>query len=775
MAEPMKNEGYDYSDAADTAKNTGEDALRGDIDLAKRGRQWYNNAQAQQKAAEASRAAQSAGSTSAGSGAAGTGAANAGAAGSSAGTAGATGAGAGGAGAAGGAAVGGAEGGTGAAGTTVAGATGTGIAAAVGGPITLIIIVILIVVILIATFLSASTTSTPVSNASLTDTTFETYETTDPDTGETVTRLRVSTDTTENQKSLIQAAVDKITEKIKPSYDEAAANAVSNDTIIGLLNNRLTGLSGEDAFYSYGDASDVSKANTYDKDGNQRQFACDLTASDVTYDANSQTGTMDSDYCHITYSIGPGVEDEAQLMIAYAQSVTGLLGQYSSAVRENGAAVIGNDVESTPGYDSDALNAYLEEHSGDGTDISTLEQLYYANYGDEYTSIASDKFAQSLIDDAGTNPFFAAADPAKWVINSTEIQTKYAAKYTVSRLAEGTETIMTKDKNIGSPTYGLYVIPTTVPTSKWVEDETVQTGVWDSADARSSALKDSSDTRYNIKQSYEYLYEIMDASVPIYYDISPYKEDELDNVRAYIIANDWNSESSDATEEEVTEYVNAATNESMTNYWASYVSTYIDFTGIADRLKPYFGEISSETMYTGANRDVISALSYGYDGTYSGPSISIIAGSNGGSGSTDYAVTGDWATIQSYCAQHGLYFMNHQCTDFVRYSVHQMYGIVSHGNGNEVAGYLVSDHPDMFVLSSTPAPGAVISIVHTSDDKSSPGYIYGHTAIVLSVDLDNDSMTIAEGNYGTAHAIVTRTVSISGYYPGLVTYAVPIQ
>lgn len=762
MAEPMENNSNDYGQDAGNSLSNALDTMQQGADLAKQGHDFYNNMKSAQKAADAAKAAQSA--NTAGASAAGGIATGGGAAAGGTVTGGAIGAGAG--------ATGGSTVGTG-------GVVATGTAATTAsGPVLLIIILAVFALLVVAALVSKATTSSAVSNATISNIGYETYETTDPETGETVTRLRPSSEMTENQNNLVSKAVENVKKTIQDSYDDAASHAAADESMMNLLNKRITGLSGDNAFYYAGDADNAPKANTYDKDGNQRSFSCDFTPGDASYNADTQSGTIDSDYCHLTYSVGPSLDDEVQMMVAYAQSVTGLLGQYPSAVRQHGADAIGTDYDAdeTDVFNDDEWMQYVQNSgidASDGSNIAELEQTYYANHGNEYSSIASDKFAKSLIESVGKNPFFTPADPSKWQINSTEVQKKYAAKYTVSHRVEETHTESYFDADPLSTSHG-NLKHKTVTTSKWVEDDTLNTGVWESAEARSDALKNTDDTRYNIKQSYEYLYEIVDASVPIYYDISSYKEGELNNVQDYMLHRYLNESSADS-KSSAEEVINTMAMDSMNTYWASYVGTYIDFAAITERLAPYFGEISADTVYAGADRDAITALAYGYDGTYSGPSISIVAESHGGSGSANYTITGDWATVASYCKQNGLYFMDHQCTDFVRYSAHQMYGIVTHGNGNEVVHYLVTEHPDMFVLSSTPAPGAIISIKRTSDDRSSPGYKYGHTAIVLSVDLDNDRMTTAEGNYGRAHAIVTRTVPISTYYPGLVTYAVPIQ
>lgn len=821
MSEPMKNEGKDYSQETNDLLSHMQEAVQDDVDKVKQGKQLYNDIQNAKKAQQAYEAAQSANAANAvGSvGASNTAIANGGAAiGGSTGAV-STGAGitAGGTGAAGGAAAGAAgttsgvaAGGTSAiagtsgavGGTVVTGTTATGgiLASIANLPVTVIVLIILVIALVFSLIADRAMTSRSVSNASLTTSAFETYETTDPETGETVTRIRLAQSATDKQNTLINTAVENVKNKLESSYDDVVKNAVSNDTIINALNQRMTGISDGNEFFYGGDASNVSKANTNDKDGNPRSFSCDFKASDVSYNASTQSGTVDSDYCHIEYSVGPTLDDNVQLMVAYAQAVNGMLEQYSSEVREKGAGAYSDESQSESTSSPDDEQAVLDYIKSKGTldensDIADLTQQYYAEKGDEYTSIGSDKFAKSLLNDIDADsPFFAPADPSKWTINAVAVQTKYAAKYTVSHLETTTTQETYVDTDPQSLTHGA-LRTRDVTTSKWVDDDTIQTGVWDSAEARDKALKNTSDTRYTINKKYEYLYETMEAGVPIYYDLSSYKNTEIENVRDYIAARYSNSDDDSMSDAVVRDNAASMTVQSMQLYWSTYVTTYIDFTGIQERMRPYFGDsITTDQLFSGADRASVQALSYGYSGIgstafsyesaagsygYSGSSITFSGGSGYLSASESTAM---WNQIHAEMLAMGCHHhtdpSDHWCTTFVHWAILKAYGpsVHSMGNGKEVAAYMASQYSNIFnsQVSDTPAPGAIGSIPKTS---SAEGSGYGHVFYVNAVDLEHDKMWISEET--SAHVsqgiALNREESISKYKSMGTTYAVPLQ
>lgn len=164
---------------------------------------------------------------------------------------------------------------------------------------------------------------------------------------------------------------------------------------------------------------------------------------------------------------------------------------------------------------------------------------------------------------------------------------------------------------------------------------------------------------------------------------------------------------------------------------------------------------------------------YGSSGSYSGTLLGAYAGL-GESGETNISAL-QWAELNAYAKANGIYFKagnrDNWCTNFVKYQTYMMYGVATHGNGNEVVDYLCAEHGDKFVKSSVPAPGAIFSISRTS---SKWGSVAGHTGIVTKVDLDAGKMWISDGNYDSKGSIeYNREYNISDYYYGKIVYAVP--
>ena len=166
---------------------------------------------------------------------------------------------------------------------------------------------------------------------------------------------------------------------------------------------------------------------------------------------------------------------------------------------------------------------------------------------------------------------------------------------------------------------------------------------------------------------------------------------------------------------------------------------------------------------------------YGSSGSYSGTLLGAYAGL-GESGETNINAL-QWKELNAYAKANGLYFQagtpprDNWCTNFVKYQTHMMYGVVTHGNGNQVVDNLCAEHGDKFEKSSVPAPGAVFSISYTS---SQAGRECGHTGIVTKVDLAAGKMWISDGNYDSKGSIeYNREYNISDYYYGKIVYAVP--
>lgn len=84
-----------------------------------------------------------------------------------------------------------------------------------------------------------------------------------------------------------------------------------------------------------------------------------------------------------------------------------------------------------------------------------------------------------------------------------------------------------------------------------------------------------------------------------------------------------------------------------------------------------------------------------------------------------------------------------QCTVFAWYRFWQVYGYSGNpggafGNGKDWAMGVVHYHPDKFILSSTPAPGSIVSFPATA------GNPYGHVGFIEKVD--GDTVWYSDGN-----------------------------
>lgn len=113
-----------------------------------------------------------------------------------------------------------------------------------------------------------------------------------------------------------------------------------------------------------------------------------------------------------------------------------------------------------------------------------------------------------------------------------------------------------------------------------------------------------------------------------------------------------------------------------------------------------------------------------------------------------------------------------QCTWFAWSRFYQVYGYDSgaRGNGATNVDEIVAAHPDKFVKSSTPAPGAVFSVPPYSGWANTQ---YGHVGFIEAVE--GDTLYISEGNYLGTGQIWIHKMSIAEFesnYPGVV-YAVP--
>jgi surface antigen len=108
-----------------------------------------------------------------------------------------------------------------------------------------------------------------------------------------------------------------------------------------------------------------------------------------------------------------------------------------------------------------------------------------------------------------------------------------------------------------------------------------------------------------------------------------------------------------------------------------------------------------------------------------------------------------------------------QCTTFAYWRFLKYYGYPAGatGNGNQWAEQVVAAHPDKFVLSDNPAPGAIYSL-YGGDNSNHVGFVE---------KVEGDYMWISDGNVNNYGIRLNYKMAIAGFNSGYVKYAVPIQ
>ena len=215
-------------------------------------------------------------------------------------------------------------------------------------------------------------------------------------------------------------------------------------------------------------------------------------------------------------------------------------------------------------------------------------------------------------------------------------------------------------------------------------------------------------------------------TIPIYYDLSQYKDEELQDGINYV------EEQTKDSYMESASFVNSLLNEYYNNYYELLKN------GESDNRNTYFQKL--------INDGVIMYV------PISGLSSSFIQGEPGYAGEIqvngmDGTAIQIWNKIGNLRKQGVLstYASRYNCTEFANYWFYCVYGegFVLRGDGNEmVTNLLNSDYgKEHFYQGSSPAPGAIYSI-------GSPNSEHGHVGCVDAVDFENQIITISEGNYG---------------------------
>ena len=215
-------------------------------------------------------------------------------------------------------------------------------------------------------------------------------------------------------------------------------------------------------------------------------------------------------------------------------------------------------------------------------------------------------------------------------------------------------------------------------------------------------------------------------TIPIYYDLSGYKDDELQEGIKYVEKQTKDSYMESAS------FVNSLLNEYYSNYYALLKN------GESDNRNAYFQKLINDgiIMYvpiSGLSSNFIQGEP-GYEGEVT------VSGMDGSSIEI-------WNRIGKLRRQGVLstYAARYNCTEFANYWFYCLYGegFVLSGDGKTMVSNLLNSEygKEHFYLGSSPAPGAIYSIGSAYTE-------FGHVGCVDAVDFKNQTITISEGNYG---------------------------
>ena len=394
-------------------------------------------------------------------------------------------------------------------------------------------------------------------------------------------------------------------------------------------------------------------------------------------DNNDGSYALSNDFCEINVNFTPNLSQITSNVTAYTTAVNGTI----DYLAENKEMFEPED--------------YMFEVDEEGElSLSDYGWEAYNENSNEFNNSGSDEFAQ-VIKENSSSFFVFDEESERWDLNDFYLGTK------------------TKLEDSCSITY-------TNPTTK---------------QSTTSSVSCSSASSYINRPNYTFKKEQIEVKVPcwygnitipIYYDLSSYKDDEITKTIDYVANN------SNLNEFDSSSFVNSLLNDYYNNYYELLRN------GEDDNRNVYFQKLIDDgvIMYV-----PISGLSSrfiqgepGYEGEI------FVSGMNG----TAIQI---WNKI-GQLRRNGTLSTNatrYNCTEFANYWFYCVYGEghVLTGDGHSmVTNLLNSDYgKEHFYLGSSPAPGGIYSIGSSSSK-------YGHVGCVDAVDYENKTITISEGNYG---------------------------
>jgi len=452
-------------------------------------------------------------------------------------------------------------------------------------------------------------------------------------------------------------------------------------------------------------------------------YGCKFNPEDV--DRTSSGGYYYStEGCEISVSFTPSVDIIAPSVSAYASAVNGTLSYYSDDAQDVIPGLIVDENRKPTGYDTESLpDLYSSEEWVEYKGLDERGMPKYVLSGkllkrvekqfkSDLANASSEEFAQNIKKDADT--FFSLeGDLSLWEDNSIAPH-----RFTYYRDA-------------------CYRIKDPVTGDKIHEKVSMR------------ACEIGSDY-YRTEQEPYYVNGYKGSvTIPIYYDLTEYKREELDGVITDLIeceercVFDWEDGQLQGSDKCTEEEAGRAVNNALFTYYQSSLEFFdVDIVEASKYFGGSFGGVAA--------RD--AAISYQSDINW-------------------YAYAGTTAKygsqIANYFWGHALYLRSKSlitgstsnpkegCTFFAQMWLYDVYGINQtngsggSGSGGNFADVLIAHHPDKFEYGRGPTGGGIVSMRYAGSKN-------GHVICIDETDKANNRIVYSEGNYDANGGVKIR-------------------
>lgn len=612
--------------------------------------------------------------------------------------------------------------------------------------------------------------------------------------------LTTSTSSILSTDDMYDKSIEWFTDLLQDDYDNAKKSLV--DSVKTFMEKPLNegGLNCGGTFTKHDDGTIITltyEGETVDFESLKDGLTNDDLSTTEKATLNSQLSTKKKG-CTVTIDSSPSFEDEVEIMVAYITAVNGAISDMGEAVYEEGKLV--SDIEAPVRTE---LNDYeqVTDENGDYDDEETWANYIESN-STKYLGITSTEFK----DDFKAYVNHSTADYYYRGETRTE---NYSAKtipifYGIFNESiwkyqfENNNSIIDFTTLDSEDNYRFNIIPDgqkACANTSENETPTVDTATGDVIQDNQNNSSCTPTYQYKVSNKYIKTYKL---TIPIFYDLSDYRERELNNIYDAYINN--NAE----TEEDDGEYL---TEETVYTYIDDKISTEYQqelfLHNLTQKEQTLRATIDEQLIASG----IYASLS-GVDSSYFiGVNYYTVTGADGWEGTYETTVDGafNWAAyawgdcpdnvsdtgcllngslaLHAYSKklyEQGListYSNSHQCTEIVHTWFYDHHGYdCANGNGKQMAENLVKEHSDSFQFGNSPAPGGIISVSGGTSDATY-GHVFGIDAVF---EKDGELyMQITDGHVlsNPNYTRIMRTVKVSDFRKNYrqIVYAIPIE